>query len=109
MRDQIFKTTIVLIAIIFTLIFGITIIPPFLENPDIFGAFAAGFVNPYASGYSVDVFCCWAILIVWIIYESNTIRYGWVCILLGLIPGVAVGFALYLVLRMRQLKASAVA
>jgi hypothetical protein len=53
MRDQIFKTTIVLIAIIFTLIFGITIIPPFLENPDIFGAFAAGFVNPYASGYSL--------------------------------------------------------
>ena len=71
---------------------------------DLVGAFAAGFVNPYASGYSTDTLMCWAILSAWIIYERQRfgVRHGWWCIVLGVVPGVAVGFALYLLLRMRQ-------
>ena len=102
MSKQFFKISIALMAIIFTLLFCTIVVPPLIENPDIIGAFAAGFVNPYASGYSADVFCCWAILAIWVIYESPKVKYGWVCLLLGIIPGVAVGFALYLLLRMKQ-------
>ena len=91
-------------AIIFVVIFCAVVVPPLIENPDIVGAFSAGFVNPYASGYSTDVICCWIILLLWIIYEYPKVKYGWVCLLLGLVPGVAVGFALYLVLRLHQLK-----
>lgn len=79
-----------------------------IAKPDIIGAFAASFVNPYSSGYSVDVIACWLILTIWIIYEAKNrqIKYGWICLILGLFPGVAVGFALYLNLRFRQLSAS---
>jgi Terpene cyclase DEP1 len=104
MKDLVFKITLVAIAIVFTIIFSLVVIPPFIKNPDIIGAFGAGFVNPYSSGYSADVFCCWAILLVWVIYESPKVKYGWLCLLLGFIPGVAVGFALYLLLRMHYLK-----
>lgn len=105
MSEKLFKTTIIAAAAIFTLLFAYWCIPPQIANPDVFGAFAAGFVNPYSSGYSADTLACWVILAAWIIYEARThrIRYGWVCILLGLIPGVAVGFAGYLMLRMRQM------
>lgn len=107
MNEKYFKIGVAAVAIIFTLVFAVVIIPPLMEDPDIIGAFASGFVNPYASGYSVDVFCCWAILLIWIIYESPKVKYGWVCLLLGLVPGVAVGFAVYLLLRMKQLKPKA--
>ena len=72
----------------------------------IIGAFAAGFVNPYASGYSSDVVACWLIMAIWVIYEatSKAVRHGWICLLLGVIPGVAVGFSLYLVVRSVQLR-----
>lgn len=107
MKEKLFKASMALIAMIFTLIFCFLIIPPLVENPDIMGAFAAGFVNPYSSGYSTDVICCWVILLIWIIYESPKIKYGWVCVLLGIVPGVAVGFALYLIIRTNQLKSAA--
>lgn len=104
MNEKVFKIGIAGIAIIFTLIFCIVVIPPLIENPDIIGAFAAGFVNPYSSGYSADVFCCWAILFFWVVFEYPKVKYGWMCLFLGIIPGVAVGFALYLLLRTHQLK-----
>ncbi|WP_349255373.1 DUF2834 domain-containing protein [Spectribacter acetivorans] len=77
-----------------------------MVNRDIFGAFAAGFVNPYASGYSIDVLVCWGILALWVLYEAkqHSVKNGWVCLLLGIVPGLAVGFALYLLIRQRQIK-----
>ena len=104
MKERLFKINVALIAAIFTLIFVVIIIPPLIENPDIVGAFAAGFVNPFASGYSMDVICCWIILLIWIIYEYPKIKYGWICLLLGIVPGVAVGFSFYLIIRTTQLK-----
>jgi len=99
-----FKPTIIAAAAAFLAIFVTIVIPPLILNPDVIGAFAAGFVNPFASGYSSDVLACWVILVAWIAYEAKTqdIRHGWICALLAIIPGVAVGFALYLLLRMRQ-------
>lgn len=106
MTKKVFQVSVLLIALAFTTIFCALVIPPFIKNPDLFGAFAAGFVNPFASGYSTDVVCCWVVLFIWVIYESPKIKHGWICLLLGLIPGVAVGFAGYLFIRSRQLKSS---
>ncbi|MGK0376168.1 MAG: putative membrane protein [Arenicella sp.] len=76
-----------------------------MQDFDIIGALLAGFVNPYSLGYSADVIACWLILCVWILFEKKTlkIKHGWICIVLGAVPGVAVGFALYLVLRQSQI------
>lgn len=108
MNFKLFRILIILVAIIFTAIFCIVVIPPLFNNPDVFAALAAGFVNPYASGYSSDVIACWFILCFWIIYEATSlgVKHGWLCILLGLFPGVAVGFAIYLLMRNQQLNKS---
>ena len=51
MSETLFKTIIIAAAAAFLLIFAMVVIPPLMAEPDIVGAFAAGFVNPYASGY----------------------------------------------------------
>jgi hypothetical protein len=106
MNQQTFKLTIVAAAAVFTALFAYWCIPALIADPDIIGAFAAGFVNPYASGYAADTLACWVILTAWIAYEAKTkgVRHGWVCAALGIVPGVAVGFAGYLLLRARQLE-----
>jgi len=65
---------------------------------------AAGFVNPYAAGYSSDVIFCWLALAVLVVYDAKvlSVKHGWICLLLGLMPGVAVGMALYFILRSSQ-------
>ncbi len=103
MTERVFHGSVLAIAAAFTVFFAATVLPPLAADPDVLGAFAAGFVNPYAAGYSTDVFACWAILAVWVVHEARTrgVRHGWVCLALGVVPGVAVGFAAYLVLRTR--------
>ncbi len=104
MTETIYKSIIIAAAAVFTALFAYWCIPPLIANPDIFGALAAGFVNPYSSGYSADVLACWVILSAWILYERNAhnMRHGLWCIALGFLPGVAVGFAAYLLIRARQ-------
>lgn len=48
-------------------------------------------------------------LAVWVMYEAKVkgIRHGWVALLLGVVPGVATGFAVYLLIRLKQEKAGA--
>jgi hypothetical protein len=62
-------------------------------------------VNPYAAGYATDAIACWLVLAIWGTYDASThgVQHGWLCLLLGAIPGVATGFALYLILRGKQL------
>lgn len=105
MHERIFTVALWIVAIGFSVVFSIVVVPALIENPDILGAFAAGFVNPYASGYSSDVFFCWAALAILVIYEARVlnVRHGWVCLILGVVPGVAVGLAVYFWLRHRQL------
>lgn len=104
MSTQSFRLALLILATAFTLAFLVICIPPFIENPDIIAAFAGGFVNPYATGYALDIFFTWGILAAWIVYEAKAkgIRHGWIALLLGIVPGVAVGFAVYLLLRLKQ-------
>lgn len=106
MNENTFMAVLVAIALIFTLFFSFTVLPALAVDGNVLAAFAAGFVNPYAAGYATDVILCWAILAVWVLHERRSLglRHGGLCLLLGVVPGVAVGFALYLVLRTRQLR-----
>jgi hypothetical protein len=109
MSDKIFRYTLGVLGLSFAGAFSLIVLPPLLQNPDVLGAFAAGFVNPYSSGYALDAIFCWFVLAAWVIYEAKTagIRYGWAALLLGIAPGVATGFAAYLLLRLHQQRASA--
>lgn len=109
MSARAFHISVGLVALAFTAIFISTVVPALLADGDPIAAAMAGFVNPYASGYAWDAILCWVILTLWILYERHTlgIKQGWICILLGLVPGVAVGFGLYLILRTRNLNLKA--
>ncbi|HSW14178.1 MAG TPA: DUF2834 domain-containing protein [Solimonas sp.] len=99
-----FQALLWLLGLGFALAFLVVVMPAVLRDGDIVGGFAAGFVNPYASGYALDAILCWCVLAAWVAYEAKTlgIRHGWITLLLGIAPGVATGFAAYLLLRMRQ-------
>lgn len=108
MSESTFTCLMCAVALVFTAVFAVVVMPPLIDEPDILGAFAAGFVNPYSSGYSADVLLSWLAFAIWIVYEAKklSIRHGWVCLALGAFPGVAVGFPLYLILRNSQLTQS---
>jgi len=110
MTESRFKIAIILSALFFLVVFIAHTLPAVLANSDIIYAFTAGFVNPFAAGYATDAIMCWFILMFWVLYERHSfhIKHGWICILLGVIPGVAVGFALYLIVRQTQLRISPV-
>ncbi len=93
-----------IIGIGFAAFFFITLGPILIENPNVIEAFKARYVNPYSSGFSTDAICCWFVLAAWVVYDKleKGIKHGWVALALGVVPGVATGFALYLLLRMRQ-------
>ncbi len=99
-----YQTLFVALGAGFAIVFGLLVLPPLLASGDILGAFAAGFVNPYASGYAMDAIFCWCVLAVWVIQEARekSVRHGWLALVLGVAPGVATGFAVYLLLRERQ-------
>lgn len=106
MTPTLYRTSLWLLALGFAGAFCAIVLPAFLaERPGVIAAFAAGFVNPYASGYALDAILCWCVLAVWVLHERRAagIRHGWIALLLGLVPGVATGFAAYLLLRLRQL------
>ena len=105
MAGTVFKLIVLALGLAFAAAFAVIIGPHLLADGDVIGGLKAGFVNPYATGYSLDTIICGLILIAWIVYERLTlgVRHGWVCVLLSFMPGVATGFALYLVLRMHQL------
>mgnify|MGYP003387887461 CR=1 FL=1 len=104
MPKSVFQILVAALGAALAIAFWIIVIPPLLESRDVIGAFASGFVNPYASGYSLDAILCGAILFVWIAYERSVlgIKYGWIAIPIAFVPGVATGFALYLLVRSAQ-------
>jgi hypothetical protein len=109
LRDRLFRAALILLGGGFALFFVLYVAPPLFPDMDVAGAFAAGFVNPFAAGYSTDTIMCWFVLASWIVYEKakHGVKHGWIPLLLGLVPGVATGFALYLLIRMRQGRAVA--
>ena len=46
----------------------------------------------------------WSVLAIWVLYEARMkgIRHGWIALALGVVPGVATGFGVYLLLRLNQ-------
>ena len=110
MSERQSRAAVAVVGLGFSLLFCVVVVPPLIEQPDILGAFGAGFVHPYASGYSSDVIACWLILAIWVAYEAKprSVRHSWVCLALGVMPGVATGFAAYLLLPARQPEASRV-
>ena len=107
MKHTVYKTILVFLASSFTIVLAILCVPPLIEEPDILGAIGGGFVNPFATGYSLDAIFCWFVLAVWVVFEARNkgVRRGWVALLLGVVPGVTVGFAGYLLIRQRQVSA----
>ncbi len=105
MSERSFRMAIVAVALAFAVFFGLVVVPPLIDDPDVLGAFGAGFVNPFASGYSADVIACWIILALWVVFEARarSVKHGWWCLVLGLVPGVAVGLAAYLLVRSSQI------
>ena len=106
MSKSVFEAIVLVLGIAFAIAFAVIVVPPLMHSGDVVGAFAAGFVNPFSSGYSLDTIFCGLILLVWVVYERQSfgIKHGWVVVPLSLVPGVATGFAVYLILRMRQLE-----
>ena len=107
MSEKLFLTLTAVLGAAFAIVFSVVVVPPLLASGDVIGALMAGFVNPFAAGYSTDVLMCWAVLAVWVIYEAraHNIKHGWLALVVGAAPGVATGFALYLIMRHRQMKA----
>jgi len=103
LTKSVFETLVAALGAAFALAFLVIVVPPLMASGDIVGAFAAGFVNPYASGYSLDAILTGLILVVWVVYERRTlgVRHGWIAILLCFLPGVATALAYYLILRTR--------
>ena len=66
MSTSVFERLVLTLGVLFALAFMVIVVPPLVQSGDVFGAFAAGFVNPYSSGYSLDVILCALILFVWI-------------------------------------------
>lgn len=104
MSESVFRGLVGLVGVGFAVVFAVVVMPPLIAEPDLLGAALAGFVNPYAAGYASDALACWLILAVWVVYEARSqgIRHGWICLVLGAVPGVATGFAAYLLLRSSQ-------
>lgn len=105
MTERIFKVGLIALAAVFTVLF-VAIIPPALidDDLDFWGGAVETFANPYASGVSVDVLMSYGVLALWVAYEAiaRKVRRGWIALLLGLVPGLTVGLAAYLLIRMRQ-------
>lgn len=104
MKRSTFEGGLLLLGAGFAVFFFVYVLPPAWQSGDLVGVFAAGFVNPFAAGYSTDVIVCALILWLWVFYEAALfgVRHGWIVIPLSLFPGVAVALAVYLVLRSRQ-------
>ncbi|TGK05111.1 DUF2834 domain-containing protein [Leptospira langatensis] len=106
MTKSAFQYIISFFGILFALSFVYFVVPPLLQDFDPIGAALGGFVNPFSTGYSLDIICTWFVFSTWVLYEAKTkgIRRGWIAILLGVVPGVATGMAFYLIIRMKQEK-----
>ena len=106
MCRNVFERLMIFLGLLFLATFLVIVVPPMYQSKDVFGAFAAGFVNPYSTGYSIDAIICGVILIAWVIYERRALNigYGWIVVPLSLVPGVATAFAFPLVIRSRQLE-----
>jgi len=104
MNEVIFKRLIVGAAAVFVAVYLLYSLPAAIDMA-VMDVIYAGFVNPIASGYSVDALCSWFIFVCWVLFERQQygIKWGWVCILIATVPGIALGFCVYLIVRQKQM------
>ncbi|MEO1250826.1 MAG: DUF2834 domain-containing protein [Pseudomonadota bacterium] len=104
MKASGFEILVLAVGVGFAAVFFTFVAPPAFASGDIIAAFAAGFVNPFASGYAMDAIACGLILAIWIVHDARrgAVRHGWLILPLIIAPGVATAFAIYLVMRFRQ-------
>lgn len=104
-----FRPLLVGLAALFTILFVVVVGSGLVDNGwDVVAGALDGFVNPFAAGYSTDVLVSWAVLAVSVIRDRSVmgVRRGWVALVLGVVPGVAVGLATYLLVRGSQVRES---
>ncbi len=107
MSRSVYRGLLWLLALLFAACFAAVVLPAYVaDQPGLIAAFAGGFVNPYASGYALDAILCWCVLAVLVAHDARAhgIRKGWIALLLGIVPGVATGFAVYLLMRSKQME-----
>lgn len=105
--ERVYVASLVLIAGAFSVAFFALIVPGIFPIHDfVQQTLLNGYVNPTAAGYTTDTLACACVLTAWVIYERITlgIRGGWIALVVSVVPGVAVGFAAYLLIRMRGLR-----
>lgn len=104
MKNSLFRPLVAALGLGFAAAFCAVVVPALIAQPDVVAAALAGFVNPFAAGYALDTIFCWAVLAVWVWHEARTrrVRHGWIALVLGVVPGVATGLAVYLLLRSRR-------
>lgn len=110
MNENAFRNGILLSTLFFLGVLFIYAMPYAIELADPISISLAGFVNPISSAWATDVITTWCILAFWIFYEAKQygIKRGWVCLPLGIFPGVAFGFCLYLLIRHKQIEIKSV-
>lgn len=109
MNEVNFKRGIIASTVIFLLVFLFYTLPYAIELDDFIQVSLAGFVNPISSGWATDVIAFWFIMSFWIFFEAKQyqVKWGWICLPLGIVPGVAFGFCLYLIIRHKQVVVTA--
>lgn len=110
MSPRQFRAGLVVLAVAYTFLF-IAIIPPALIDRgfDFWGMALDTFDTPSAAAVSSDVLLSYAVLALWVAYEAVTrkVRRGWVALLLGLVTGMTVALAAYLLIRTRSVTSDA--
>ncbi len=103
MTQRSFKAGLIALAALFTVLF-VVILAPAVGDLTLGKAIDDMFASPAASGVSTDVLLTYAVLALWVVYEAiaKNVRRGWIALVLGAVPGVTVGLAVYLMIRMRQ-------
>jgi hypothetical protein len=86
------RLSLILIGWLFAMAFCLVVIPALFNEPG--EMLSGGFSNPYAAGYAFDTIACWAILAV--LVHSERRPWGWLALVFGLVPGVAVGLVVHL-------------
>jgi uncharacterized protein DUF2834 len=106
MPETRFDWVLIALGLAFVVTIGIVLVPTFLDDGlDLGHAFAQALVNPYASGFAIDLLFTYAVLFAWVVYEYQyrDVQHGWVALVLGFLIGVSVGFVAYLLIRHREI------
>jgi len=110
MTERSYRAGLIGLAAVFTALFFATVVPALAgDSWDFWGAAKDTFANPYAAGVSIDVLLAYVVLALWVIYEAlaKQVTRGWIALVIGLVTGLTVALAVYLLIRMRQVAETA--